>query len=112
MTIAPGASRTIDLYFPLTTVGSAHEDQAKQVPSFDAIWTVHTDKRAVTPRAPFERIELMPPPPQPYDDYYGTYSFDPYWANYSATSPCLRSTGPRPSSCTACRRVTDSAPHS
>ena len=65
-----GASRAIDLYFPLPEALQA----AKKMPAFDVVWRVHTAERVVTERTPFERLEVMP---YPVDYGYGGYWYDP-----------------------------------
>jgi hypothetical protein len=71
VTAPAGAKRTVDLFFPLPP------DLAKadKLPEFDAVWTVHTDSRAVTERTPFERLEVLPPDVDYAWDYWGA----PYW---------------------------------
>jgi hypothetical protein len=48
----PGATATVDLYFPLP----AGARDASDVPAFDALWSVHSGSRAFTTRTPFERF--------------------------------------------------------
>jgi len=69
VTIPPAGKRVVDLFFPLPV----DEQRASKVPEFDAIWTVHTDTRAVTERVPFSRI-MVEPEPTPYD-----YGPDYWW---------------------------------
>jgi hypothetical protein len=77
VTVPNGGKRTLDLFFPLPP------DMAKasELPSFDAIWTVQTDVRAVTERIPFERLQVEPRYASSYDwDYWGApYWYDPYY---------------------------------
>lgn len=79
VTIAPGGKRVIDLFFPLPS----DEQKASKIPSFDAIWTVHTAVRPVTERTPFDRV-VIEPVATVYDygpDYWGPpYWYDPDYA--------------------------------
>ncbi len=84
VTIAPGTSRTIDLYYPLP----APMQQASKLPSFDVLWRVQTPESPVAERTSFERLRVEPPPQPAYygmDGWgpggYGSY--DPFWPGYS-----------------------------
>jgi hypothetical protein len=90
VTIPPASRRTVDLFFPLP----ADLQEAKELPAFDAVWTVHTDKRIVTERTPFERLQVEPQYAAAYNwDYWGPpYWYDPYYpraAWVGATLPPL-----------------------
>ena len=93
VTVTPAGKRVVDLFFPLPS-GQQH---ASKVPEFDAIWTVHTDARAITERAPFSRV-LIQPAPTPYD--YGTdypwgppYYYDGSFAGFDGVEPMGNSWG-------------------
>src|SRR5579884_2478412 len=81
--IAPGASVTIDLYYPLP----ASMQKASQVPHFDVLWRVQTPEGEVAERTGFERVHIEPPPPPGYYAwgpgwwYPGWY--DPFWPDYA-----------------------------
>jgi hypothetical protein len=70
VTVAPKAKRTIDLFFPLPST----MQQAEQLPAFDAVWSVQTDKEIVTRRTAFERLVIEP---RAYEVTGGASS--PYW---------------------------------
>jgi len=84
VSVAPGQSATIDLYYPLP------EDmqKASQIPQLAVFWHVQTPEGAVAERTSFERVRVEPPPPP------GTIAwelgwgwapgwYDPYWPDYT-----------------------------
>lgn len=78
--IRPGDERTVDLYFPLP---AGAEKEAK-IPEFDVLWRVHTDRRVVAERTPFDRLRVEPlyagPGYWPYYYGWGPYGwYSPYW---------------------------------
>lgn len=74
--IPPGATRTIDLFFPL----AASTPPPTKTPPFDVIWRVHAGARVITERAPFESVAVVPYDPQ---FAFGGYWYDP---SYPAAS--------------------------
>ncbi len=86
VTVAPGASATLDLYYPLP----ADMQHAAEIPEFQVLWRVQTPEGAVAERTRFERLRLEPPPA-----YYaygpgwgpgwgtGWGWYDPLWADYA-----------------------------
>src|SRR5262249_37770424 len=54
LTLAAGQKRALDLYYPLPATMRG----ASALPSFDLVWNVHTDRRVVAERTPFERIRV------------------------------------------------------
>lgn len=80
VSVEPGAKRTVDLFFLLPP----GLQQADEIPAFDALWNVGTDRGLVAERTPFERLVVEPD----YDgswagEYYGPgyYWSGPYWVN-------------------------------
>ena len=76
--VRPGASVTIDLYFPLP----ASMQKASQIPQFEVLWHVVTPGGPVTERTSFERIYVEPPAPPPAYYAWGWWGpswYDPYW---------------------------------
>jgi hypothetical protein len=89
--IPAGAKRTFDLFFPLPP----SMEEARELPSFDTIWTVRTSGGAVVQRTPFERLDVTPvyntPPAYYYGGYYGghygwgpPYYYDPWYGRGGA----------------------------
>jgi len=72
--VPPGASRTIDLYYPLPPEISG----AKDLPQFDVVWAVQTDNQVVAERTPFERRKIEPAPAYGYGYGVGFGAY-PYW---------------------------------
>jgi hypothetical protein len=77
--IPPGASRTVDLYYPLP----AEIKGERQIPRFDVVWRVQTDDEVVAERTPFERREIEPATPTVYYGFgVGAYPhgwYDPWY---------------------------------
>nr|UXE44640.1 hypothetical protein Hi04_10k_c2877_00008 [uncultured bacterium] len=72
--IPPKEVRTIDLFYPLPP----DVQKASKLPSFDTLWTVHTDTREVTERTPFERLTVQPTVGEDYGYAWGPpYFYDP-----------------------------------
>ena len=71
--VPPKGKRVIDLFFPLP----ASLQKESQLPSFDAVWRVQADARAISERTPFERLTVEPP--STYDDGLYDYGADYYW---------------------------------
>ena len=79
-TIPPGATATIDLYYPLPT----NMQKASEIPRFDILWRVETPAGPTTMRTSFDRVQLEPPPGYYAYSYPGWYGFyDPLWPNYA-----------------------------
>jgi len=75
VTIAPGAVRAIDLFFPLD--GSSDE-----VPLFELRWRLTAGAAPVQERTPFERVDVDDAPEPAYEPYYGGFVWGPsYWVN-------------------------------
>ncbi len=68
--IPPGATRTIDLFFPL----AASKSPPTSTPPFDVIRRVHVGARVVTERASSASVTLVPYDPQ---FAFGGYWYDP-----------------------------------
>lgn len=79
VTIARGASATIDLYYPLPE----SMQKASKVPHFEVLWRVQTPEGAVAERTTFERLRIEPPPAPGYDawemGWWGPGWYDPFW---------------------------------
>jgi hypothetical protein len=81
VTIAPGASATLDLFYLLP----ADMQQASEIPRFELLWKLRTSEGPVAERTTFERIrvESVPPPgAYAYDQWRGPgwYGWnDPLW---------------------------------
>jgi hypothetical protein len=69
VTIAPGMSATLDLFYPLP----ADVQEASEIPRFELLWKLGTSDGPVAERATFERlrIEAAPPP--------GGYAYGEWW---------------------------------
>lgn len=86
VTIAPGAARDVNLYFPLP---AALADRAT-LPVFDVLWDVHTADGVLARRTPFEQIavEQAPWPGQPGEyspEWGGSYWYNPDYAQHEFT---------------------------
>jgi hypothetical protein len=84
--IAPRASVTLDLYYPLP----ADMQKASEIPQFSLLWRVETPEGAVAERTSFERLRIEPPPPQGYYAWglglgwgWGPGWYDPLWPDYA-----------------------------
>lgn len=85
VTIVPGTSATIDLYYPLP----ADMQEASEIPRFELLWKIGTSLGPVAERTTFERVRVEPaPPPGAYASgewwgpgWYGWY--DPLWPDYA-----------------------------
>jgi hypothetical protein len=78
ITIAPGGTRVVDLFFPLPT----DLQDASEVPTFDALWRVDTGTVLASERTPFERLQVEPDADYgPYDYGVNDYWGPPYWYN-------------------------------
>lgn len=79
ITIAPGASATIDLYYPLPE----SMQKASKVPHFEVLWRVQTPEGAVAERTTFERLRIEPPLAPGYYawdmGWWGPGWYDPFW---------------------------------
>lgn len=84
VTIAPGSSATIDLFYPLP----ADMQKASEIPRVELLWRVDTSQGPIAQRTTFERIHLEPtPPPGEYAYDYGWGPghgwYDPLWPDYA-----------------------------
>jgi len=76
ITIPPGQKQVVDIYYPLPNRFRG----ARDVPSFDVLWKVHTDERMVAERTPFDRLLVVPETRATV--YYGvgpTWWYDPFF---------------------------------
>jgi len=60
VTIAPGATATLDLFYPLPV----DMQEASEVPRFELLWKLGTSGGPVAERATFERVPVEPQPPE------------------------------------------------
>jgi hypothetical protein len=89
VSIAPGMSERIDLYYPLPS----SMQSASAIPHFEVLWHVQTPDGVVSERTTFERLEIEPQvvPPPGYYAGAGTNAwgpgwggwYDPFWPGYS-----------------------------
>lgn len=82
VTIAAGATRFIDLFFPLP----ADMQEPGDIPAFELISRVLTDQGLVVETTPFERVEVDDyPNGGPSESGFGPYAWDywdsPFWYN-------------------------------
>jgi hypothetical protein len=80
VTVEPNHKRIVDLFFLLP----ANLQHADAVPSFDAVWRLHTPEGVIAERTPFARLAIEPDADGYYDDWdYGDdyYWGGPYWVN-------------------------------
>lgn len=88
ISIAPGASVAVDLYYPLP------EDmqKASEIPHLSLLWSVQTPEAPVTERTSFQRVEIEPPPSYYagvgwgygwYGPGWGWGWYDPFWPDYT-----------------------------
>lgn len=56
LTIPPGSSRTVDLYFPLPRDLLDEDDP----PSFDVVWRIHVGDQVISRVTPFDQVEVDP----------------------------------------------------
>jgi hypothetical protein len=69
VTIAPGASATLDLFYPLP----ADMEEASEIPRFELLWKLGTSAGPVAERATFERLRIESAPPP------GAYASGEWW---------------------------------
>jgi len=72
ITVPPMGKRVVDLFFPLPP----DLQRAERLPSFDVVWKVNAEDKAIAERTPFERIVVEPA--ASYDPVYD-YGADYYW---------------------------------
>jgi hypothetical protein len=72
ITVPAMGKRVVDLFFPLPPA----LQRADRLPSFDVVWKLQADDKAIAERTPFERISVEPP--TTYDPIYD-YGADYYW---------------------------------
>jgi len=85
VTILPGASATIDLFYPLPV----DMQEASEVARFELLWKIGTSEGPIAMRTTFERVPIEPlPPPDAYayhewwgPGWYG--GFDPLSPEYA-----------------------------
>jgi hypothetical protein len=78
--VAAGQSGTLELYFPLPPKLQAE----KEIPRFDAVWSVRAGASPVTERTSFERVVVSPPTSKERESP-GSYFYDPF--NAEGTFP-------------------------
>ncbi len=110
VSIAPGTSDTVDLYYPLPSSMQG----ASEVPHFEVLWRVQTPDGMVSERTTFERLEIEQLPPPGYyaaagADWWGPGWggwYDPFWPDYSFWgAPLVYSTRPPTMPAPAARRL-------
>lgn len=76
VSIAPGAQRAVDLFYPLP----ADLQHASRLPAFDLVWRVDTGGgRTVAIRTPFARVTSQPDYAYGYTGYYEPAYWEPIW---------------------------------
>jgi hypothetical protein len=79
VSVPPGESATIDLYYPLPQ----NLQKASEIPQFAVLWHVQTPEGAVAERTSFERVNIEPAPPPPSlaweMGWWGPGWYDPFW---------------------------------
>jgi len=91
--IPPGASATLDLYYPLPR---AMQD-ASEIPGVQVVWRVQTPQRVVAERTSFERLKVEPAPTPAYawgTGWWGPGWYDPFWPDYTFYGPAVVVPGP------------------
>jgi hypothetical protein len=86
VTIAPGASATIDLFYPLPV----EMQEASEIPRFELLWKLGTSGGPVAERTTFERVRIEPaPPPETYayDEWWGPGWYGGYVINEAPPAP-------------------------
>jgi hypothetical protein len=90
VTVVPGDSTTIDLYYPLPSP----LQRAAGIPHVDVVWRVQTPEGLATRRTTFDALHVEPPP---FDQvgswgWWGLGWYDPFWPDYAfAQAPTLSS---------------------
>jgi hypothetical protein len=82
VTVVPGDSATIDLYYPLPTA----LQRAPGIASVDLLWRVQTPGGAVTQRTRFGTVSIEPPPAADQTaswEWRGTGWYDPLYPDYA-----------------------------
>jgi hypothetical protein len=73
-TIVPASKQTVDLYFVLP----ADLQRSKELPAFDLVSTLHTERGVTTHRTPFERVEVPAPTPVGPTQSWGAPNWNPF----------------------------------
>lgn len=82
--VAPGSSRTVDLFFPIPEPLLEHN----KMPDFSMIWRVQADGQEISRITPFDKMAVDPNVARQEAYAYGPYGwYDPYWGPAWIGSP-------------------------